>query len=280
MKKILFALALALVAASGHAQTTVAKHVTSDTAGTVAMLVKYIGTSTSATTDVEVNAGGDLIFRVAGSADSAVNTVAAGSLCGATPGTLDLSTPASTCNSMGEVVDVINASGTWIAALVDSVRTDLTDNILYTRSATAGVTARGVPLYIDSTVALYAGGALLPTGCSTDISCFITPQNRLRENPVGGTRTTLTFFEGLSTYNTTSLMKVYSVKSSNKASGAETVTEIYSTPAAATGTNLVAIALTGNPVAGIPNEKVIVRIVDTSTSSAFAIHAAGTQTGN
>jgi hypothetical protein len=275
MRTKFFALALALLASTSFAQQSVSKHVTSDTAGTVAMLVKYVGASVSATTDVAVAAGGDMTFRVAGAADTAVNTVAAGSLCGATPGTLDLSSPAATCNSMGEVVDVINASGTWIAVLVDSVRTDLTDNILQTRSVTAGVDARGVPLYIDSSVALYAGGALIPAGCETDIRCFATPNNKLLENPVGGTQTAVRFLEGFSTWNTTNNFVILSVKSSNKAAGSENVLTLFTAAAGATGTNAVAVPLTAAAVVGRPHDKVIVRVVSTSTGSAFTVHATG-----
>ena len=133
MKIKTLVLAFLLVAPAAFAQIGSAQGnpvpvtLSSDTAGSVAMLVKYVGTSTSATTDVAVAAGGDMTFRIAGAADTAVNTVAQGSLCGATPGTLDLSTPAGTCDTLGEVVDVINASGDWIAVLVDGLRSDLTD---------------------------------------------------------------------------------------------------------------------------------------------------------
>lgn len=279
MKTKVFALAAFLFAAtfaSAQSVTPVGGNLSSDTAGSVAMLIKYVGTSTSATTDVAVAAGGDMTFRIAGSADTAVNTVAAGSLCGATPGTLDLSTPASTCDTLGEVVDVINASGDWIAVLVDGMRADLSDNTLQTLSVTTGVTSKGVAIYFDSTVALHAGFALLPSGCQTDIRCFTAGGNKLLENPFGGTQTYLKYLQGLSTYNTTSNFVVYSVKVSNKLSGSSgVVTTLYTKPAGATGTSAIPIALTDAPIVGRPHEKVIVRIVDTSTASAFTINASG-----
>jgi hypothetical protein len=241
------------------------------------MLVKYIGTSTSATTDVEVEAAGNIVFRVAGSADAAVNTVAAGSLCGATPGTLDLSTPAATCNSLGEVVDVINASGTWIAVIVDGLRTDLTDNTLTVRSVTAGVTARGVPLYFDSTVAIHAGRALLPQGCQIDIGCFTAGRNKLLENPFGGKMIDLRWVAGYNTWNTTSNFYIYSVKPSNKASGSEVVTTLWQEATGATGTNKQLTQFQYFGLLGRPHEKVIVRMVVTATMSAAFLQAYGVE---
>ena len=277
-KHITLALALLFAATGAFTQqsvTPVGRTLNSDTAGSVAMLVKYIGTSTSATTDVAVAAGGDMTFRVAGAADPAVNTVAAGSLCGATPGTLDLSTPAATCNSLGEVVDVINASGTWIAVLVDGLRTDLSDNTLTTLSVTTGVAAKGVALYFDSPVSLHASVALLPTGCETDIRCFATPSNKLLENPVGGTYTELRYLEGQSAFATTSIWQVFSVKSSNKGSGAETVTTLMTAATGATGVATNPIALTASPVIGRGHEKIVVRILNSAASSAYRITTNG-----
>lgn len=274
-------LALLLFAATGaFAQQTVqpvGRVLESDTAGSVAMLVKYVGTSTSATTDVAVAAGGDMTFRIAGAADTAVNTVAAGSLCGATPGTIDLSTPAATCNSLGELVDVINASGTWIAVLVDGLRTDLTDNTLAALSATTGVAAAGVPLYFDSTVSLHASVALLPTGCHTNIRCFATPSNKLLENPVGGTLTELKYLEGQSAFATTSVWQVFSVKSSNKiGTGVETVTTLMGAgTTGATGVASNPVTLAGAPLVGRGHEKIVVRILNTGASSAFRISVNG-----
>lgn len=276
MRTKFFALALTLLASNSFAQVTpVGRTLNSDTAASVAMLVKYVGTSVSATTDVEVETAGNIKFRVAGAADGAVNTVAAGSLCGATPGTLDLSTPDATCNSLGEVVDVINASGTWIAVLVDGVRTDLSDNTLTVRAVTAGVAAAGVALYFDSTVSLHASVALLPTGCETNIRCFATPSNKLLENPIGGTYSAVRYLEGQSAFATTSTWQVFSVKSSNKASGSETVTTLMTAATGATGVATNPIALTAGPVIGRPHEKIIVRILNTGASSAFRITTNG-----
>ena len=278
MKNKILALAFLLTAAPAFAQNTpVAANLSSATAGTVAMLVKYVGTAApSATTDVAVAGGGDMTFRIAGVADAAMNTVAAGSLCGATPGTLDLSTPDATCNSLGEVVDVINASGTWIAVLVDGMRTDLTDNTLTTFGVTAGAVVKGVAIYSDEAVAIHPGLALLPAGCQTDIRCFVTPAGKIIENPTAGAQTDLRWVAGYNTWNTTSNFFIYSVKSANrKGGGTETVTTLWQEATGATGTNKQLTQFQYFGLLGRPHEKVIVRMVVTSTMSAPFLQAYG-----
>ena len=280
MKNKILALAFLLTAAPVFAQAPagnpVAANLSSATAGSVAILVKYVGTATAAT--VEVEAAGNLVFTAAGGADTAMNTVAAGSLCGATPGTLDLSTPAATCNSLGEVVDVINASGTWVAVLVDGMRTDLSDNTLYTLGATSGKVVKGVALYSDETVALHPGMALLPGGCQTDIRCFMTPQGNLIENPSAGKLIDLRWVAGYNTWNTTSNFYIYNVKSSNKKTGgSEVATTLWQEATGATGTNKQLTQFQYFGLLGRPHEKLIVRMVVTATMSAPALQAYGVE---
>jgi hypothetical protein len=283
MKNKILALAFLLVALPAFAQNPatnpVAGNLSSATAGSVAMLVKYVGTAApSATTDVEVEAGGNMVFRVAGAADALVNTAAAGALCGATPGTLDLSTPAATCNSLGEVVDVINASGDWIAVLVDGMRDDLSDNTLTVMAVAAGAKKNGVAIYSDEGVALHPGLALLPSGCQTNINCFVTPQGKLIENPSGGKLIDLRWVAGYNTWNTTSNFYIYSVKVANrKGGGTETATTLWQEATGATGTNKQLTQFQYFGLLGRPHEKVIVRMVVTATMSAPVLQAYGVE---
>jgi hypothetical protein len=265
--KLLFALAV-LAATPSFAQQPVYGHVGSDTAGSVAMLVKYIGTTGSATTDIAVAAGGDMSFRVAGQADTSVNTT----------GTIDCSTPPAGNDTLGEVVDLINASTNWRAVLVGALRSDSSDNTLTTFAVTAAQKAEGVPLYFDSAVSLTTSIALIPENCKTDIRCFLTPAGKLLENPSGGTQTEVKWVEGYSTYATTGTFNIYSVKPSNKTgTGAETVTTIWSEVTGASGTNKQLTQFENVGLKGRANEKVIVRITDTGASSAFFLHAYGHQ---
>lgn len=277
MKKTILTIALALGLASivsAQALYPVSGHIGSDTAGSVAMLIKYIGTAApSATTDVAVAAGGDMTFRVAGVASTTVNSAA---VCGAVVGTLDLSTPAGTCDTLGEVVDVINATSDWRAVLVGALRTDSSDNTITTFAVAAAMRAEGVPLYFDSAVSLTTSIAMIPDNCKIDIRCFMSPQGLLKENPSGGTQTSVNWIEGYSTYATTGTFNVYSVKESNKAgTGASVISTLWSEVTGATGTNKQLTQFQYFPLLGKPHEKVIVRITDTGASSAFFLHASG-----
>lgn len=277
MKKLILTLALALGLASiVSAQTTypISGHISSDTAGSVAMLIKYIGTAApSATTDVAVAAGGDMTFRVAGVASTTVNSAA---VCGAVVGTLDLSTPAATCDTFGEVVDVINATSDWRAVLVGALRSDSSDNTITTFAVASAMRAEGLPLYFDSAVSLTTSIAMIPDNCRTDIRCFMSPQGKLKENPSGGTQTEVRWIEGFATYATTGTFNIYSVKESNKAgTGASTITTLYTEATGASGTNEQLTQFQNSPLLGKPHEKVIVRITTTGASSAFNLHAYG-----
>ncbi len=272
MRNKILALAAFLLAAPALAQAPVSGHISSDTAGSVAMLIRYIGTSASATTDVAVAAGGDMTFRVAGVASTTVNSAA---VCGATAGTIDLSTPAATCDTLGEVVDVINATVDWRAVLVGALRSDSSDNTLTTFAVASAVRSDGLPLYFDSAVSLTTSIALIPEECKTNIACWLTPAGKLLENPFGGTVTDVRWVEGYSTYATTGTFNIYSVKVSNKASGAENVLTLHSESTGATGTNKQLTQFQYYGLRGRPNDKVVIRITDTGASSAFNLHAYG-----
>lgn len=277
MKKTILTIALALGLASivsAQATYPVSGHVSSDTAGSVAMLIKYVGTAApSATTDVAVAAGGDMTFRVAGVASTTVNPAAA---CGAVVGTLDLSTPAGTCDTLGEAVDAINVSSDWRAVLVGALRSDSSDNTLTTFAVAAAMRAEGVPVYFDSTVSLTTSIAMIPDNCKTDIRCFMSPQGLLKENPNGGTQTDVRWIEGYSTFATTGTFNIYSVKESNKAgTGASVISTLHSEVTGASTVNKQLTQFQNYPLAGKPHEKVIVRITNTGASSAFNLHAYG-----
>jgi hypothetical protein len=281
MKKLILTLALVALAASGFAQANypVSGNVSSDTAGSVAMLIKYVGTTAgSATTDVAVAAGGDMSFRVAGVASTTVNTAAGGAVCGAVVGTLDLSTPAGTCDTLGEVVDVINSSSDWRAVLVSGLRSDSSDNTLTTFAVSAAQRAEGIPVYFDSGVSLTTSIAMIPESCKTDIRCFMTPSGQLLSNPHAAQTTELRWLAGFSTYATTGTFQIFSVKVLNKAGvSSEVVTTMWSEAAGASGTNK---ALTQFQYFGLlakPGEKMICRILNTGASSAYFMQAYGVQ---
>ena len=271
MKTKFFALAFLLAAMPALAQNPVSTFFTSDTAGSVGMLIKYIGTGSAAT--IEVDAGtGDIEFEIADVSD--VLNVDPSAVCaGGVANSIDVSD--TQCDTFGEVVDLINASTHWRAVLVSALRSDSTNNTLQTLAESQATRTDGLTLYMDSAVSDWAGNALVPIGCLTNIRCYMTPQGKLLENPFGGKRVDLRFFQGYSTYDTSSLFKVYSVKVSNKAAGAETVTTLLSAGTGLSTANAVAQALVNAPIPGRPHEKLIVRIESTAATSTFSIGALG-----
>jgi hypothetical protein len=270
MRKFL-ALAFVLLAVPALAQTPVSGHISSDTAGSVAMIVKYIGTGSNATVAVDA-ATGDIEFKVAAAADNL--NIDTGSVCaGGVAASLDVSD--AQCDTFGEVVDLINASTHWRAVLVGALRTDTTNNTLTTIGATQATRADGLALYFDSAVSLTTTVALVPPGCLTDIRCYMTPSGKLLENPFGNQQIDVRWVEGFATYATTGEFEIYSVKPSNKASGSENVMTLHQEVSGASGTNKQLTQFQYYGVLGRPHDKVLVRITTTGASSAYNLHAYG-----
>jgi hypothetical protein len=159
------------------------------------VLVKYRGTTAGKPT-VEASAGGDLTFKVAGVADA---TTGSPNL----DGVYDLSTPAAAVDTVGELVNVINTTGSnWVAVLGSCLASDLTDNAILTLSATDASTPKGVALIRDATVAsasavFTAQIALVPAEAVDNIqfhlsgSAIGTPSgsNKVNPNPFEGWQT-------------------------------------------------------------------------------------------
>ena len=113
-----------------------------------AMVVRYIGAQDSGTFAV-VAAAEELVFKhgalAAEIADVSIQI-------GATPGSIDVSNALG--NTMGEVVDHINASANWEARLLGALRTDIpaaggTSHIAY--AAAAAKTTAGLLVCFDTT---------------------------------------------------------------------------------------------------------------------------------
>ena len=273
MKKTLAFLAMVAAVAVAQTGTPVSTNFTSDTAGSSAALIKYIGTASAATVEIDA-ATGDIELEIADVADNL--NVDTGSVCaGGTANSLDVSD--AQCDTFGEIADLINASTHWRIALVSALRTDTTINTLQTLAESQATRTDGLTLYLDSAVADWAGNALVPAGCLTNIRCYMTPNNQLLENPFGGTRTEVRFFEGYSTYDTASSFRVYSVKVSQKASGTENALTVFQTPTGASTANAIGIALTAAPVTGRLHDKVIARIESSAATSTFRVNASGTR---
>jgi len=160
MKRTLFAL-LALVALAAAPASAQIFGLPTDAYGVsdqisavstdVAIYVKYIGTNATTSTVTVDAATGNPTFTVAGGVDPTVNPVTGGAgVCGNNPGVID--TNDGDCNTMGEVIDLINASANWIAWPGAVLRSDLSTNVLITLAATPA--QNGIGLLKDTAVAL------------------------------------------------------------------------------------------------------------------------------
>lgn len=127
--------------------------------GEVAMYCKYIGTSACAS--IAVDAGtGDLTFTDGTcGAESATDTFEC-PVAGGLGGIIDVSNAA--CNTMGEVVDIVNASSDWRCQLYASLRADSSNDTIVTISATQATGPDGLGLNVDSSVALTSTVVLEP----------------------------------------------------------------------------------------------------------------------
>jgi hypothetical protein len=232
MRKILILLAALALAAPAAAQSDymitngvqVGQGTTSLNAFYTPLLVKYVGTAATHTRPtVAVAAGGDIAFTYDGS--SADEDVICPS--GGTGGTIDVSD--GDCDTLGEVVDIINATDNWRAMILDGLRTDSSNNTLSTLAAT--VASSGLSLYGDSAVNFDVKLALTT---KRDINQFMTPDGRWTPSAFTGTLPVLLYWNMTSTYGSgTSAISVYSVDA-QLANGAEVVTTLYSEAGGAT----------------------------------------------
>lgn len=105
-----------------------------------ALYIKYFGPGGSSTTTVAVEADGNLTFVVNGAAYTGFECPVSGAL----GGVIDVSDTA--CNTLGEVVDVINATsptfatGYFRAEIAGGLRSDSSDNVFLADAADTEVT--------------------------------------------------------------------------------------------------------------------------------------------
>lgn len=140
-------------------ERTIVQTITED--GDTAVTCKYIGTEACAS--IAVDAGtGDLTFTDGTcGAESATDTFEC-PVSGGLGGVIDVSNAA--CNTMGEVVDIVNASADWRCRPAAALRTDSSNDTLVTISATQATGANGLKLKFDSSVALFSNVVLAPSG--------------------------------------------------------------------------------------------------------------------
>jgi len=276
MKKTLFALLAALtLALPVIADYPVTQYVYADDVST-AILVRYVGTATSAT--VASASTATMTFQVSAGAYTGFECPVSGAL----GGIIDVTNAA--CNTLGEVVDTINGNCTgcssdFRAVIVDGLRSD-TSALLLTVSTAQATRADGVPIPQDTSANFAVGEtrALVPGNCRTNIACWVTPAGKIIENPFGGTQTFVRWIEGVTTYGSgTSDLNVYSVKPSNKPAGSETVTTLWNEAMGASTVNKQFTQFQYVPLIGKPHEKVVVRISNSAAQASVRLLVDGVQ---
>jgi hypothetical protein len=252
----------------------------------VGIYVRYVGTGTGVAT-VEVAAGGDITLVANGAADATLECPVSGAL----GGVIDVSDTA--CDTIGEVVDVINSSVDWIAVPHASLRSDSSNNTLITLAATDAKLPNGLGLLRDSAVALTINLVLAPGGYDqqgnfTGINAYVNQNSapgtagsgrRLTPNPFNGFDTTLLYAKEniTTTDNAANLFRAFCVVPNNKdnANSTEVVREMYQEPAGLTTVTALIDEFLNNGGLLCNDGKVVVTTKGTTTLTAPSTFATG-----
>jgi hypothetical protein len=260
--------------------------ITSAADNDVWLIVKYIGPNASG--KVAVSSAGDLTFTTGTVGGEAADTSFECPVSGPLGGVIDVSDTA--CDTVGEVVNSINSSPSWIAVPYASF---LSDDInaggsgaLLTIAATSASTASGLGLKAETAVVLNHTAVLLPSAASTiGFYCGTSGcgyNTALRGNPFQGLKTFLAADNATATYSSGSVTWALSQvrpNYANKAAMAETVTTLWGgVAAAATTVNKTFVALTDNTrLVSDDGTKLVVRVTGTAALTAITHYSLGYQ---
>ena len=252
--------------------------------GSIAMYCKYIGTSACASITVDAGTG-DLTFTDGTcGAESATDTFEC-PVAGALGGVIDVSNAA--CNTIGEVVDIVNASSDWRCLPYAALRTDSSNDTLVTIAATQATTPNGLGLAFDSSVFLsntvvVSSPLAPPLGTAGYEFLGSGPlSSTFKLNPWYGRRGYIQSLQEVSTYaGGTSNVYVYAVDRKFGATGSETVTTLWGPSACGATTVAKSFGACDTPATGCdvawglgglwgpPNQQLIVRLVNSTNLSA------------
>lgn len=229
----------------------------------LAVIVRYIGTQSGL---VAVAANGDITFTQGATGSEAASTEFECPVSGALGGVIDVSDAA--CNTLGEVVDTINASTSWRAVIIDGLRSDSSNDTLLTFSATAATAVNGYPLYWDTDTAFSSTIAILPTEARK--MPFYLQGRSLRTDPYAGTLPLFWYGNATSTYgsgtSTLSLVSVKATYATSNLAGTETATTILSLAGGAT-TAAKEVDFRAHGVYGRRGEKLLFRMINSAAAA-------------
>ncbi len=245
----------------------IATAVNGSTSASPCAIIKYVGT-TAGKPDVAVAAGGDMTLRIAGVADSTTGSPSLN-------GVFDLSTPAAAVDTMGELVNLVNTTGSnWRMVLVGCLASDFTDNAIDTLSVIDAAGPGGVVLFRDAVVAsatstFSAQVALYPEDKATDIRFHLsgspvgatTGSTKVAANPLNNYVTYVqNVREKITSTGTIGLFEILGVRRTYDSLGKvnETVRTIWSETGAAT-TVEKAKDFNSGPIVSARGEVIVVR---------------------
>jgi len=230
---------------------------TSITTQEAALVLKYVGTTTAGIPTVQVSAGGDLQLEIAGVADATTGSPTLN-------GVFDLSTPAAAVDTVGELVNLINTTGSnWRAVLTSGLTGDATDNTFFTRSEIEVPTA-GVRLFRDVDVSLFSSVAILPPLADQEFAFWSTGtgqvNTRVNKNAFANYQCFLQYAsEKITSSGTVGAFTVNAVKNEYSATGVLTQTRrILWTPTGA-ATTVASNTPVGLTFVSAPGEFFVVR---------------------
>lgn len=247
------------------------------------VLVQYTGSNANGGT-VTVAAGGDITFSEGAVGSSAVDTTmecdASIAASGSRNGIYDLSTPNAACDTLGEVVDLINSQGSnWLAVILHGRRSDPTDNVFITLSETAANSVDGLGLLSDGTTLFKATRAVLPAA-ALKMPFYKVGIGRtvraLKANPFEGMTALLYSITATSTYGSgTSAHEIHCVAVTNSLTAGSEVVTSYTKAAGAT---TVENTWTPNEAFGVAcpkGQKMLTRTANSAEMTASTLYHAG-----
>ncbi len=246
-----------------------------------AILIRYIGTGANNSGTVDVEADTDIVFLQGAQGAEAASTELECPVSGALGGIIDVDDAA--CDTVGEVVDIINDSTSWRAVAVDALRSDVVNDRILDESATRATTPNGYAIKWDTSTALMTTRALVTPDLRVMSGYLRGPgaggPNMVEPSVFDNTQTVFKLGNATATTGGALTFTVYSVavgKMNASNSYSETVTTLYAEPGGASGANAVFDdqALFGG-IRARPNEKLVARLSSTVSTSAHLVRLYG-----
>ncbi|MHC4369641.1 MAG: hypothetical protein ACYSW8_18680 [Planctomycetota bacterium] len=190
-----------------------------------ALLIKYVGSSKFAKVAVAGTGTSTITFTQDNTDGTTADTTLECPVSAPLGGVIDQTN--ANCNTLGEIVDIINASTDWRAVILDGYRTDDvngTNGDLVAQAATLNVmNPAGIAVLRDTSVgtAEYVTRALTN---KRDMTHYVSSNGTLISNPFADFRTVVMSSISNLDLSAAGTFKIDSVKVTHKAAGSETVT--------------------------------------------------------